>query len=68
MLSIACTNYPGGAAIVRLQQLENSDSSVNLHIDVLSAQTGISRFTQLNNNWRSVYFYSLGTVAIDAFV
>jgi len=52
LLSIAKTNYPGGAAISRIHQLESSGSNVFLHIDNLAAQTGVSRFTQINENWR----------------
>jgi len=52
MLSIARTNYPGGAAIDRIHQLESPDENVFLHIDNLAAQTGVSRFSQVNQNWR----------------
>ena len=27
-------------------------SDIHLHIDVATAQTGVSRFTQLRNSWR----------------
>ncbi|XP_059471607.1 dol-P-Man:Man(7)GlcNAc(2)-PP-Dol alpha-1,6-mannosyltransferase [Neocloeon triangulifer] len=52
MLSIARTNYPGGAAIARIHQLESANTNVTLHIDNLAAQTGVSRFTQLYPKWR----------------
>ncbi|XP_074645311.1 dol-P-Man:Man(7)GlcNAc(2)-PP-Dol alpha-1,6-mannosyltransferase-like isoform X2 [Tubulanus polymorphus] len=44
-------NYPGGEALVRLQKLEPTDLRVNVHIDNFAAQTGITRFTQYNQNW-----------------
>ena len=34
----------GGHALMSLQALEPAESPVRLHIDVYSAQTGISRF------------------------
>ena len=63
MLYISSQNYPGGDAILKIHQLENdnvdnsitstssSDTIVNLHICNYAAQTGVSRFTQLNDNW-----------------
>ncbi|XP_065219968.1 probable Dol-P-Man:Man(7)GlcNAc(2)-PP-Dol alpha-1,6-mannosyltransferase [Planococcus citri] len=52
LLRIASHNYAGGMAISRLHGLEESHSLVNVHIDNLSAQTGVTRFTQLNDRWR----------------
>lgn len=56
LLSIAAVNYPGGKAIARLQRIEPPDAQVNVHICNLAAQTGVSRFTQIYNNWRLVKY------------
>ncbi|XP_058789945.1 probable Dol-P-Man:Man(7)GlcNAc(2)-PP-Dol alpha-1,6-mannosyltransferase isoform X2 [Phymastichus coffea] len=52
LLCLAKQNYPGGMAIARLHRLErDSPVPIHVHIDVLTAQTGVSRFTQTNASW-----------------
>ncbi|XP_071546925.1 dol-P-Man:Man(7)GlcNAc(2)-PP-Dol alpha-1,6-mannosyltransferase [Panulirus ornatus] len=52
LLTISASNYPGGAALYKLHQILPKDANVNVHIDNYAAQTGVSRFIQLHDNWR----------------
>ncbi|KAF7727157.1 dolichyl-P-Man:Man(7)GlcNAc(2)-PP-dolichol alpha-1,6-mannosyltransferase [Apophysomyces ossiformis] len=51
MFAISRRNYPGGHALYGLHTLEDQGKQVSVHIDVLTAMTGASRFGQMNPHW-----------------
>nr|CAG4645474.1 EOG090X04MD [Lynceus sp. MCZ IZ 141354] len=52
LLLVSSWNYPGGVALATFHALvDPGEPYVNIHIDNLAAQTGITRFGELNSHW-----------------
>ncbi len=50
-LHISVLNYPGGEALLDVHQKLATEGNLSVHIDVYPAETGVSRFLQLRNDW-----------------
>lgn len=51
LVYISSLNYPGGQALSKLHTLEDASATVSVHMDVLTAMTGASRFGERNPHW-----------------
>lgn len=55
LLAISRHNYPGGVALARLHDImagRTTGVEIKVHIGVEAAMTGVSRFGQLESNWK----------------
>jgi alpha-1,6-mannosyltransferase len=52
MLYTSMYNYPGGQALEALHLLESPEANVYVHMDVLTAMTGASRFGERYPSWQ----------------
>ena len=74
LLYVSSTNYPGGNALYKLHNIDNINNNNNnnnngeykkIHMDVLTCMTGVSRYSQIYNNWS--YFKNESLSSYDSF-
>ncbi|VVC94833.1 unnamed protein product [Leptidea sinapis] len=67
LVLVAMSNYPGGVAMTRFHKLLKHEPYVHLHISNLAAQTGVTRFTQIQDHWMYSKNESLSTNQLQHF-
>ncbi|XP_045502748.1 dol-P-Man:Man(7)GlcNAc(2)-PP-Dol alpha-1,6-mannosyltransferase [Colias croceus] len=67
LVLVAMTNYPGGVAITRFHKLLKNEPYVHVHISNLAAQTGVTRFTQIHDQWTYAKNESLSSEELQGY-
>ena len=67
LLYISSLNYPGGEAVKQLHLLEAGQPQLSVHLDVLTCQTGLSRFSEEIQAWHYDKTEDLSTDQLQTF-
>ncbi|ORY96158.1 Alg9-like mannosyltransferase family-domain-containing protein [Syncephalastrum racemosum] len=66
LVYISSLNYPGGHALSKLHMVEEPSATLSVHMDVLTAMTGATRFGEHNPQWS--YHKNESHVTSDDFI